>query len=434
MLQSLGLIALASLVATPTEGPAESSAGSLSASPGWTQWGGPGRNFKVEAPPLAVTWPEEGPPRIWERDLGAGYSSIVSDEGLLYTLYRKSPDEEREFVIALDAATGETVWEHGTEAPLRDDPNPSDWGGTGPNSTPLIVGSRLFTIGSRALVQCFDKKTGEILWAHDAVEEFGTPVSESTGFCPSPIAYRDTIIVPLGCGRQGGRVSGAPCDALFSFDQETGEVVWASMDFETHFSSPILIQHHDRDHLVLSTPGGLFGVDPTDGSSRWTYPVAGSIVTPVWDGVEFLFFSSGGDTTKGFVLFLSDDGGMTPEEVWGGDRRVDFWQPTPVELDGFLYGSTSEELLCLEMISGEIAWREEGFPVATVVAADGKLVLLDENGRLSLVTATPGKLEIHARSRVLERYAFTAPTLVGSTLFLRDRKRIMALELGVPSR
>ncbi len=41
----------------------------------------------------------------------------------------------------------------------------------------------------------------------------------------------------------------------------------------------------------------------------------------------------------------------------------------------------------------------------------------------------PG-LTLHAKAQVLGERAWTAPTLSGTTLYLRDRRQIVALELG----
>lgn len=57
-------------------------------------------------------------------------------------------------------------------------------------------------------------------------------------------------------------------------------------------------------------------------------------------------------------------------------------------------------------------------------------MLLDQDGRLTLATATPKGLTVHSQCQVTERYSLTAPTLVGKTLYIRDLKRILALDLG----
>ena len=43
--------------------------------PAWTQWGGPNRNFQTQARGLKDTWPAAGPPVVWKRALGEGYSA-----------------------------------------------------------------------------------------------------------------------------------------------------------------------------------------------------------------------------------------------------------------------------------------------------------------------------------------------------------------------
>ena len=78
----------------------------------WTQWGGPHRNFTTESSGLKSQWPAAGPKVIWKRPLGEGYSSPSVDGGVLYTMYG-SPGEE--IVTAIDAATGNTIWEHTTK-------------------------------------------------------------------------------------------------------------------------------------------------------------------------------------------------------------------------------------------------------------------------------------------------------------------------------
>jgi hypothetical protein len=47
-----------------------------------------------------------------------------------------------------------------------------------------------------------------------------------------------------------------------------------------------------------------------------------------------------------------------------------------------------------------------------------------------LATASPAGLKVQAKVELLKDNAWTAPTLVGTKLYVRDRKTIMALELG----
>src|SRR6476646_4510834 len=92
--QWIVLLVLLTLTAT-TEAVAQSS--------DWAQRGGPHRNFTSDAKGLATTWPATGPRRLWQRELGEGYSGIAVEHGMLFTMYRKG---DNEIAIALDAATG----------------------------------------------------------------------------------------------------------------------------------------------------------------------------------------------------------------------------------------------------------------------------------------------------------------------------------------
>ena len=132
----------------------------------WTQWGGPNRDFKVETSVSTDKWPEHGPTKLWHRPLGTGYSAIVADEGVLYTMYRKKKTDAYEYTIALDAETGETLWKKRDLAAVPSslsDHEKKDF--TGPNATPLIVGDKLFTVGRNALLTCRRTSDGETIWA-----------------------------------------------------------------------------------------------------------------------------------------------------------------------------------------------------------------------------------------------------------------------------
>ena len=51
----------------------------------WTQWGGPSQEFRARSSNLAASWPEEGPRKLWSRELGEGYSAIlVEDHRITY--------------------------------------------------------------------------------------------------------------------------------------------------------------------------------------------------------------------------------------------------------------------------------------------------------------------------------------------------------------
>lgn len=400
----------------------------------WPQWAGPNRDFTVTGAELADRWPEQGPPRLWSRELGVGYSGIVAAGDLLYTMYRKNRTDPDEYIVALDAETGKTVWEFKNPAPLVGPPaEPSDmrWGGQGPNSTPLIAGDRLYTIGSRAVMHCHERTSGKLLWKRDLAEEFGATYAgrknNDTGYGASPIAYGNAVIVSLGRSRVR---EATPGHSLIALDQVDGRVLWKGLDFDSGFASPVLIEIDGRDQLVLHVKGEVIGVDPKDGRRLWSQPMTSDWepnVTPVWDRGNGILVIDG--EAARLIELTTTKGKTIPREAWSSSK-MNAVVPTPVLAGDRFYGSTRTMLVAISAKTGEHGWTERGFPLVSIVHAGGKLILLDENGQLTLATPGPEGLTERSRCTVTEKYSLTAPALAGTTLFIRDRKRIFALAVG----
>ena len=105
-----------------------------------------------------------------------------------------------------------------------------------------------------------------------------------------------------------------------------------------------------------------------------------------------------------------------------------------VMIGDHVYGSSGDFgptfFMGINKDTGKIAWRKRGFKKATCLNVNDKIIILDEEGELALATPTPDDLIIHSRCKLDLHNAWAVPTLVGKTLFVRDRKNIMALDLG----
>jgi outer membrane protein assembly factor BamB len=419
--------------------PAAASA-SPSGGPAWRQWGGPNRNFMVNATGLADKWPEGGPRVFWSRPLGTGHSAILVDEGRLYTMYRvgngqstggggraKGPFDAEESVVALEAATGKTIWEH--KYPSRRE----DFSfGAGPHSTPLIVGDRLFTVGTNNQVFAFDKRTGKILWSHDLIKDFNAPELlirpvVKVGYGCSFIAYRDTIICSVG----------GPGQSVIAFRQSDGTVAWKSGDFLNSDAAPILINFAGQDQLVFLAGGTIQGMDPANGQPLWAFPHdPGNDLncgTPIWGDDNVLFVSSAYKAGSRAIQLRKQGASTIPEELWF-TNRVRYMFLNSIRIGDYVYGTTGDFgpafLTALNIKTGQSAWQHRGFGRASIVYADGKAIIMDEDGDLALAKLTPEGATILSEAKIFNTISWTAPTLVGSTLYARDREKIVALDLG----
>ena len=386
----------------------------------WPQLGGPNRDFTSAATGLAERWPPEGPAVLWRRELGEGYSTIVTKGAALYTMYRA---DDQEIVVAIDSGTGTTLWEFAYEAPTS---GMATTFGPGPHATPLVVGDRVFSVGVKGMLHALDRSDGSLVWSRDLYEEFDGTVLEY-GYSSSPIAYGDTVMVQVG-GEE---------HAVMAFRQADGAVVWRGGDFINSHASPILIEVDGQDQLVAFMAAEVAGFDPASGRLLWSHPhptvTTVNVSTPVWGADGILFVSSAYDAGSRALRLTRPGGETAVDELWFSRRlRVHFG--TAIRIGDRVYGSSGDRspafLSAVDIHSGELLWRDRTFSQCSYVYADDKLIVLDDDGELALVSILPHGIEVRSRASIFDSLSRSVPTLVGTTLYVRNRREIVALELG----
>jgi outer membrane protein assembly factor BamB len=190
--------------------------------------------------------------------------------------------------------------------------------------------------------------------------------------------------------------------------------------------------------LIYFAGNVVAGLNPTTGATLWTHPHKTdwglNISTPLWSAADNLLFVSSAYGTGSRVIELRQAGGKTTAtEKWFSNRmRVHIG--SVIRIGNFVYGSSGDFgpafITAIDITSGKIAWQDRTFSRAQLLHADGKLVILDEDGNLGIATVTPDGLQVLAKAPVLENRAWTPPTLVGTRLYARDRKNIVAFDLG----
>ena len=126
-------------------------------------------------------------------------------------------------------------------------------------------------------------------------------------------------------------------------------------------------------------------------------------------------------------------GKTTVRELWF-NPRVRIHIGNAMRLGDLVIGSSGDFgpgiLTAVNVRTGEVAWQERGLARAVSLYADGKLILLDEDGVLALAYPDARGLNLRSRAEVLTNRAWTVPALAGTKLYLRDRVNIKALELS----
>lgn len=357
---------------------------------------------------------------------------MAVDGSRLYTMYRplgllaavrRSPEE---VITALDAATGKTIWEHKFPSPT-DGVNFSE--GAGPHSTPLVTADRVFAVGSRKELFALDKANGQVAWSHDLIKEYGAS-DPDRGYPSSPLLYNDTVIVSVG----------GPGQALAAFSAKTGALVWKGGNVEFSPASPLVIDVDGQKQLLYFGGDAVAGFDPATGGMLWSHPHKTdwglNISTPIWSPSDHLLFISSAYGTGSRVLELRQAGGKTTAAEKWFNNRMRIHIGSAIRIGNYVFGSSGDFgpafLTAVDVTSGKVAWQDRSFSRAQLLYADGKLVVLDEDGNLGLATVSASGLQVLAKASILNHLSWTPPTLVGTRLYVRDRKTIAAFELGRP--
>jgi outer membrane protein assembly factor BamB len=285
----------------------------------------------------------------------------------------------------------------------------------------------VFTTGVAGRLQCLEKKTGTLLWSQELVADHrGSQLAY--GYASSPIAFRDLVVVPVG-GRGRG---------LMAFQQADGKVAWSKTDLGNVYSSPLLINLGGIEQLVALLDGALLAVNPHNGDLQWQVPFKANysiaVATPVWGDGNLLFVSAEYDAGAKAVRLALNGQQTTASELWN-TNRLRLHHGNAMLIDGVLYfssgGKGSQAILsAVEAASGAILWQQRSIQKATFVWADRKLITLDEDGTLMIAHPSREGFQISAKAPLLSRIAWTPPVLVGSRLYIRDRRDLMCVDLS----
>jgi outer membrane protein assembly factor BamB len=340
---------------------------------------------------------------------------------------RNGPWNPEEVVVALVAATGKTLWEYSYPS------QPMNFSyGAGPHATPIVVGERLFTTGTNKQIHAFDKKTGKVLWSIDAVKDYGAPPAlvrapVKAGYACSLLAYNDLLICQIGGRGQ----------AVMAFRQSDGAVAWKNGDFLVSEASPILIDVDGEEQVVIFSGQTVYGLAPATGQILWSHPHDTNSdmnnSTPIWGPDNTLIVSSAYDQGTRAMRLSRQDGKTQVEPLWFSNRlRLMF--ANALRLGDHIYGSNGDFgpsfITAVNVKTGETVWQERGFGRSSFVAADGKVIMIDEDGDLVLARLAPDKMTVLSQAHIFNTMSWTAPTLVGTTLYARDREKIVAIDLG----
>ena len=414
----------------------------------WPGFLGPQRNGKSAERGLPTSWPAGGPAVVWQTPIGTGYAAPAIAKGRLFHFARFGNAAR---LTCFNAETGTELWtcDHATDYEDLLGYN------NGPRATPVVDGPHVYTYSAEGILQCVRVADGERLWRVDTMHDFHV-VKNFFGVGSTPLVWRDLLLVNVG-----GSPPGSPPDvytangnvrssgsAIVAFDKVTGKVRWKTGDDLASYASPVLAKIDGREIVFLFARGGLMAIDPAKGETLAQFPWRARLLesvnasSPVVAGNE-VFLSETYGPGSALVRFT----GSALEEVWSDrnrrrDRAMALHWNTPIEHDGYLYGSSGyhgpeAELRCVEWKTGKLRWSEPGMGRSSLLFVDGVLVSLSEDGTLRLIRATPERYEELAEwelaaadgAPLLAYPAWAAPALARGLLYIQGADRLMCLQV-----
>lgn len=414
----------------------------------WPQLRGPSYDSNSLETGLADSWPEGGPPVLWTRELGQGYSGFCAVGNHVFTL---SQSLYQMFVICMDAQTGKTVWTHHCGWPY-------EGGGLypGPRSTPTWNDGRLYYATPDGTIGCLDAETGRPVWSTNPKKQHRGRGTDF-GYACSPVVVDGRVIVPVG-GIDAGVVA---------LDARNGSEIWNSGESSASYATPLPIRWNRRSLVVTPLENSMAAFDVTSGKQEWELEFSHGydehsaapiyrepylfIASPFRAGADLYRLDIDESAIRARNDEAKDSNDQHGEASVHKSKAVLVWKSqrfsndvaSSVLVDGRIYGfdlkdpqsrldrPSKGEFRCLDFKTGKVIWSTDQVGQANAIAADQKLILFTDRGELIL--ARPGTDEYSelARTEVFrDEICWTYPALHRGCIYLRTQARAACVYLG----
>lgn len=369
----------------------------------WPQWRGAKRDGIWRETGIVEKFGGATIPLKWSVPVGAGYGSPTVAAGRVYLSdFTKETSSER--VQCFDWRTGALLWSVSYPCSYSDITYEA-----GPRAAVTVHEGRAYALGATGHLHCLDAVTGEILWRRDLKADYRIRMPR-WGIAAHPLVEGDLVITQIG---------GADEACVVALDRRTGAERWKAFPDEASYAPPIAIEQAGRRLVVMALGYRLVAFEPADGTVRWTHdqpksswPIA--IPAPSVHG-DLMFFAT---AHAGSYLYRLAADRPAVEVVWERGRRPrtdDTLHPVipdPLVMNGLVIGvQTDGELRCLDLMTGKRQWETvEPMPKAwhatlhLIRAGESgdRAWLFTEQGNLILAQLTAAGYRELTRARLLE--------------------------------
>jgi outer membrane protein assembly factor BamB len=378
----------------------------------WPGFRGSKRDSIIHGVRIARDWSASPPVEIWRRAVGPGWSSFAADGDRIYTQEQRG---EEEIVACYNKNTGEPVWAHRDAARFWE-----ATAGAGPRGTPTLSNGHVYSFGATGIVNALNASDGSVIWSRNAAKDTNRKIPD-WGFSSSPLVIDDVLIIAAG-------------GQLIGYDIDTGNPKWRGPKDGSDYSSPQFVTI-DGIPQVLLLSRGITSVAPANGKVLWKHELPPGIVRIVQPAVIVdgeILLNSGGRTSVRRIAVIHESNRWSVKEQWVSTGLKPHFSDFVIH-DGHVFGFDSSILSCIDLKNGERKWKggKYGHGQLLLLANQDLLLILTEKGELALVNARPDEFKEVARVPAIKGKTWNHPVLVGNTLLVRNGEEMAAFRLAL---
>jgi outer membrane protein assembly factor BamB len=347
-------------------------------------------------------------------------------QGDLFYTQEQRGDEE--MVACYRVSTGKPVWVHRDKTRFWE-----SFGGAGPRATPTLSHGRVYSSGATGILNALDAGTGAVVWSRNVASDTGMEVP-TWGFSSSPLVVDDLVIVAASATMTG-------------YDLATGKPRWVGPRHDENYSSPHLARIDGVAQILHLSAPSVTSVAPADGALLWEHTWdGGAIVQPALIADGDVLINSTSPTGGLGVRRLSVKRGSAPNgaggsatwtitERWTSNGLKPYFSDYIIH-KGHAYGFDGSILASIDLADGKRKWKggRYGEGQLILLADQGVLLVLAEEGELALVSASPDKFTELTRIPGIEGKTWNHPVLAGDVLLIRNGQEMAAFRLKLAGR
>lgn len=334
-------------------------------------------------------------------------------------------------VFCIDKNTGKTIWERTayTGIPkIRRHPK-----STHANASMATNGEYSVAFFGSEGLYCYDKD-GKLVWK----KNFGTLksvaydyVAAEWEFASSPVIFDQTLIIQ--------------CDVLensflAAFDLKTGKELWKTMrDEYPGWCTPNVYQYEGKNIIAVNGYKHRGGYDLASGKEIWRMSGGGDvpIPTPII-GKDLIYFNSAhGSSSPIYAVRMTASGDISSKPTgilndfvkWSVPRGGSYIHTMLLYRERLYNVNWNGSIVCYEAATGKVLYNAklgntQSF-IASPVASDGKLYIVDERGVVYIIK--DGDTFNKIAEIPLNDVCLTAPAITDGMIFFRTQKYLMAI-------